>query len=220
MTGGRILTACLLLASCTGPPPCDPPMLEVAIGSGEFDVAALTTGGAEQQRISIAPDRTRLEYSFVRDGVSYTAVYALGEAPPPPALRYVSIRRPPPMATCVELANRGPTIDAIEIRRRGVVIATGGVPRFSSDRCPREDDKAPPSLAGAPDGQGAMLGNNEFAWLVDRPRLALRPGDEIVVTVLDGINEPYQVFAGDEPLVQKLELGTLSGSGTVTVPAR
>ena len=219
-TASRVsLTACLLLASCNEPPPCDVPKLEVATGSGDFHIAELTAG-AQQQRISIAADRTRLEYTFVRDGVSYTAVYALGEMPPPPALRYVSIRRPPPLATCADLASRGPTIDAIEIRRAGVVIATGGVPNFASDRCPRPDDKGPPSLAGPPDGQGVALAGNELAWPLSGDRMTLRPGDEVTVTVLDGSNEPYQVFAGPQPLVQQLQLGTLTGSGTVTVPAR
>ena len=213
------LMACLLLAGCGGPPPCNVPKVEVATGSGEFHVAELTAG-AQQQRIAISADRTRFEYTFVRDGVSYTAVYALGEAPPPPALRWVSIRRPPPLATCADLGNRGPTIDAIEIRRGGVVVATGNVPRFASDRWPRVDDKGPPSLAGPPDGQGVALAGNELAWLLTGDRMTLRPGDEVVVTVLDGSNEPYQVFAGPEPLVQQLQLGTLTGSGTVTVPAR
>ena len=179
-----------------------------------------STAGAQQQRIAISADRSRFEYTFVRDGASYTAVYALGEAAPPPALRWVSIRRPPPLATCADLGNRGPTIDSIEIRRGGVVVATGNVPRFASDRCPRVDDKGPPSLAGPPDGQGVALAGNELAWLLTGDRMTLRPGDEVVVTVLDGSSEPFQVFAGPEPLVQQLQLGTLTGSGSVTVPAR
>jgi len=109
-------------------------------------------------------------------------------------------------------------IDAIEIRRAGRLIAVGGVPRFASDRCPRPDDKGPPSLAGPSDGQGVALAGNELAWPLDGKRMALRPGDEVVVSVLDASSEPFQVFAGPEPLVQQVQLGTLTGSGTVTVP--
>ena len=74
---------------------------------------------------------------------SYTAVHALDEAPPPPpAVRYVSIRRPPPLAACANLDARGPAIDAIEVRRRGVVISTGVAP---SSRRPGAPPACPPT---------------------------------------------------------------------------
>jgi hypothetical protein len=136
-------------------------------------------------------------------------------------IRYVSIRRPPPLATCAALEARGPSIDAIEVRRRGVVIGTGVAPFISSARCSTGmlTDRVSPNLGGAPDGVGVALGGNEYGWSLGE-HVALRAGDEIVVTVLDGANEPFQVFAGAEPVARQIELGTLTSSGTVTVPAR
>ena len=222
MTAWRVLAACLLLAGCSNERfgTCDDVVYEVATGGGDVTSGGLTSG-AQQQHVTISPDRSRMEYTFVRDGVSYTAVYALNEAPPPPAIRYVSIRRPPPLAACTALEARGPSIDAIEVRRRGVVISTGVGPFISSARCTTGmlTDKASPNLGGGPDGVGVALGGNEYGWSLGE-HVALRAGDEIVVTVLDGANEQFQVFAGSEPVTQQMELGTLTGSGSVTVPAR
>ena len=143
------------------------------------------------------------------------------ETPPPYAIRYVSIRRPPPLAACTNIAARGPSIDAIEVRRRGVVISTGVAPFLSATQCMTgvPTDKASPSLGGAPDGVGVALGGNEYAWALGE-HVSLQAGDEIVVTVVGGTNEPFQVFSGADQLVHPMELGTLAGTGTVTVPAR
>ena len=119
MTSARVLAVCLLVAGCRddGPPgSCGGVSYEVATGGGDVTSGELTSG-AQQQHVTISPDRSRMEYVFVRDGVSYTAVYALDEAPPPPAIRYVSVRRPPPLAACTDIAARRPSIDAIEVRR-------------------------------------------------------------------------------------------------------
>ena len=223
MTGFRVLAVCLVIAGCHDDNQrgsCIGPVHEVATGGGDVTSGELTAG-AQQQHVTISPDRSRMEYVFVRDGVTYTAVYALDEAPPPPAIRYVSIRRPPPLAACTDIAARGPSIDAIEVRRRGVLISTGVAPFLSATQCMMgvPTDKASPSLGGAPDGVGVALGGNEYAWTLGE-HVALRAGDEIVVTVLDGAHEPFQVFAGADQLAHPMELGTLSGTGTVIVPAR
>lgn len=156
-----------------------------------------------------------------RSGATQPAEPNVAAAPrQPPALRYVSVRRPPPLATCAQLADRGPAIDAIQIRRHAAVISTGARPYLSSARCTLDGliDDASPSLAGEPDGVGTTLGGNEYAWVLDGPDTELRAGDEIVVTVLDRANEPYQVFAGSDPVNHELALGTLTGSGIVIIP--
>jgi hypothetical protein len=136
-------------------------------------------------------------------------------------LRFVSIRRPPPLAACAQLEARGPIIDAIQIRRGGVVISEGVGPYLSSARCTADGltGRAPSCLGGPPDGVGVRLGGNELGWSVAEGE-ALREGDEVVVTVIGGMNEPYQVFAGADRIDHRHELGTLTGSATVPVPAR
>lgn len=132
--------------------------------------------------------------------------------------RFVSIRRPPPLAACAQLDGRGPIIDAIQIRRGGVVISEGVSPYLSSARCTTDGltSRAPPCLGGPPDGVGVGLGGNELGWSLAEGE-ALREGDEVVVTVVGGANEPYQVFAGADRIDHRLELGTLAGSGSVVV---
>src|SRR5688572_19742373 len=132
---------------------------------------------------------------------------AVSVAAEPAPLRFVSIRRPPPLATCAELADRGPSIDAIQIRRAGVVISAGVAPYISSARCTADGlvSNASSTLAGTPDGVGVALAGNEYAWSLS-DRLALRPGDEVVVTLLAPTGEPFQVFAGSDPLNHELPL--------------
>jgi hypothetical protein len=137
----------------------------------------------------------------------------------PRPLRYVSVRRPPPLAACAELTDRAPAIDAIQIRRDGALISGGVDPYVSSARCTADGvtATASPALAGAPDSVAVALGGHEYAWTL-AAGVTLRSGDEIVVTVLDGTNEPFQVFAGSDPINHELQLGTLTGTGSVRVP--
>lgn len=218
MTGrlAAILAVVLLGGGCDERPPCKLSPLAEATGSADVQSGELTPG-AQAQRVTISADRTRFEYTFTRDGRTFTAVYALGQTPPPPALRHVAVRRPASSATCTALSPRGPTVDAVEVRRRGAVIGPVGADAARSD-CRPADEKAPATINGPPDGQGALLGSDVFRWALPE-RVALREGDEVAVTVLASVyNEPYEVVALSFEGVELL-LGTAAGSTRVTVPA-
>ena len=96
------------------------------------------------------------------------------------------------------------------------MISEGVAPYLSSARCTTDGltGKASPCLGGPPDGVGVGLGGNELGWSLAEGE-ALREGDEVVVTVVGGANEPYQVFAGADRIDHRHELGTLVGSGSV-----
>jgi hypothetical protein len=203
-------------AACGGPPPCDTPRVYPATGSGVVISGQLATG-AQDQRVVISPDRRFLEYTFTRNGTTTTARYALSEVSPEPALYFVTIRRPSNQADCAALAGRGPVIDAIEVNRGGSVISDARA-GFSAASCGQPlNDKGPVELDGPPDGIGLALGGNEVEWTV-APRITLVSGDEITVTVLDDSGEPFEVYASHSLTSYGVKLGTLTGTGSVTMP--
>jgi hypothetical protein len=203
-------------AACGGPPPCDTPRVYPATGSGVVISGQLATG-AQDQRVVISPDRRFLEYTFTRNGTTTTARYALSDVSPEPALYFVTIRRPSNQADCAALAGRGPVIDAIEMNRGGSVISDARA-GFSAASCGQPlNDKGPVELDGPPDGIGLALGGNEVEWTV-APRITLVSGDEITVTVLDDSGEPFEVYASHSLTSYGVKLGTLTGTGSVTMP--
>jgi hypothetical protein len=79
--------------------------------------------------------------------------------------------------------------------------------------------KGPAALNGSPDGQGVSLSTNVLSWSLPWGN-ALIPGDEISITVLGTSADPYVVhaIADADEIYPLIELGKLTGSGTVTVP--
>jgi hypothetical protein len=214
--------ACLItvvaLTGCTdGPRPCgETPKIYPATGSGAAVSGALVPG-AQDQTITVSADRRSLVYTFTRDGAHMTARYALTEAPVPRALYFVAIVRPPPAIACTALTGRGPVIDAVEVRRGGAVISDARS-FFASGRCGESlTSKASEALDGPPDGNGLALGGSDLGWAVG-PRIALVSGDEVTVTVLDASAEPFEVYATGQQTSYDMKLGTLTGTGTLTVP--
>jgi len=69
----------------------------------------------------------------------------------------------------------------------------------------------------AADGLGVALGDSELGWVVGT-RIALVSGDEVVVTVVDDADEPFEVYASYQQTSYDVKLGTLTGSGSVRVP--
>jgi hypothetical protein len=215
------LLASIALAACTDEPlrSCsNTPRLFPATGSGPVASGILATG-AQDQRIVVSSDRQFLEYTFTRDGKTITARYALSETPPTLALKFVLVKRPPPLATCAALDQRGPVIDAVEVRRGGTLVSVGTSAYYTSARCETQEvsAKAPTLLDGAADGVGAPLSDNDLGWAMAQ-RFELLSGDEVTVTVLDGSGGPFEVYAGREQTSFDLKLGTLTGTGTFTVP--
>jgi hypothetical protein len=203
-------------AACGGPPPCNTPTVYPATGSGVVMSGELATG-ADDQRVVISSDRRFLEYTFTRNGATTTARYALSEMSPDPALYFVTMRRPSTQADCAALAGRGPVIDAIEVNRGGTVISDARA-GFSPASCGQTlDDKGPAELNGPPDGIGLALAGNELEWTV-APRITLVSGDEVTVTVLDDSGEPFEVYASHSVTSYDVKLGTLTGTGSVTMP--
>jgi hypothetical protein len=218
MTIRRFALGMVAVASCTtDPPPCgEIPKLFPATGSGVTVTGALLPD-AQAQSIVVSPDRRFLEYTFTRNGTVTTARYALSETPPTRALYFVTVRRPLPLAECAALVGRGPVIDSVEVKRGGAVISNARS-YFSSARCGQVlTNKAASELNGSPDGVGVALGDSELGWVVGT-RIALLSGDEVVVTVLDGAGEPFEVYASHEEPSYDLKLGTLTGTGSVRVP--
>jgi hypothetical protein len=210
-----------MLPACDdGLPPCGTVQeIRPATGAGAVENGALSTGATDQS-VAISADRQRLEYTFTLDGKRYTAVYALSETQAPPAHRAVSIRRATASLDCATLKNLGPVVDGIEIRRHGRMLANGGSTLFpgpcSGTMSP---GKGPAALNGSPDGQGVSLSTNVFSWSLPWGN-ALIPGDEISITVLGTSADPYVVhaIADADEIYPLIELGKLTGSGTVTVP--
>jgi len=217
MTLRRYAVALVAFTCCASdPPPCDSPQLFPATGSGVTATGALLPD-AQAQRIVVSPDRRFLEYTFMRNGNVTTARYALSETPPTPAPHFVTVRRPLPQAACSALVGRGPVIDSVEVRRGGMVVGSGRS-YFSSARCGQGlTDKAASELNGSPDGLGVALGDSELGWVVGT-RIALVSGDEVVVTVVDDADEPFEVYASYQQTSYDVKLGTLTGSGSVRVP--
>jgi hypothetical protein len=173
---------------------------------------------AGEQTLTIPQAHDYVEYSFKRDGISYTARYALSKDLPPSVLPFVFVQRPQPISACAALDGHGPVVDAIEVRRGGSLISTGADSYASSSACPGKGLPKPSPLDGPPDGQGAALGNAEyFGWRL-AGKVTLVSGDEVTVTVLDSEAKPFEVFAGSLQWQGTLKLGTLSGSGTLRVP--
>ena len=77
--------------------------------------------------------------------------------------------------------------------------------------------KAPEELNGPPDGLGLALAGDALGWAVGE-RLVLVSGDTVTVTVLDGAGESFDVYAAWQQTSFDVKLGTLAGTGTVTVP--
>jgi hypothetical protein len=219
MIGRVSLLAVLTLAGCnSAPPPCpEPEKVYPATGAG----AVLRGSGelvsrAEDQRIAISADRQFLEYTFTRDGTTFTARYALSETRPARARKYVLVRRSNGPAPCGGTA-LGPVIDSIEVKRGGAVISTGRS-FFASNRCGEGlTNKASPQLNGPPDGQGTALAGSDLGWALD-DRTTLVSGDQVVVTVLDASREAFDVYAGGDQASFDVKLGTLTATGTVVVP--
>jgi hypothetical protein len=146
-----------------------------------------------------------------------TARYALAEGPPAHPLYFVTIRRTPPHGDCAALAGHGPVIDAIEVKRGGVVVASPTA-FYSSAACGGElTAKAPAALNGPPDGVGLALAGNELGWALGGRR-TLVSGDTVTVTVLDAAGESFDVYGPWQQTSHDVKLGTLTGTGTVTVP--
>lgn len=218
MTIRRFALALVAVASCTtDPPPCgEVPKLFPATGSG-VTVSGALLPDAQAQSILVSPDRRFLEYTFTRNGTVTTARYALSETPPIRALYFVTVRRPLPLAECATLVGRGPVIDSVEVKRGGELISSARS-YFSSARCGQGlTNKAASELNGSSDGLGVALGDSELGWVVGT-RLVLLSGDEVVVTVLDGAGEPFEVYASHEQTGYDLKLGTLTGTGSFRVP--
>jgi hypothetical protein len=225
----RALARVILAAAALGALPacdvepggmCGTTDLRPATGTGALQGASLAPGASEQ-KVTISPDRKRLEYTFTKGGKTYTAVYALSETEAPRALRHVSIRRPAGALDCAALEQKGPVFDGIEIRRGGRLLGGGERPQRLPVPCSStmQPEDGPDVLGGPPDGEGASLGRFGFGWTVPQG-LALLPGDEIYFTVLDGAAEPYGVYldADADYRFRGVELGTLTGSGTLRVP--
>jgi hypothetical protein len=174
---------------------------------------------ASEEQLTISSDRTFAEYRFVRDGRTYTARYALSPNPPPVVLPFVFVQRPRPLPACDTLAGRGPIIDAIQLRRNGAVVSSGEQAYLSLARCPGQGltNKAADELNGPPDGIGAALADAEYGWRWDE-KATLQSGDDIIVTVLDSSDQPFEVWAGSDETQPTISVGTLSGSGSVHVP--
>jgi hypothetical protein len=210
-----------MLSACDdGLPQCgNVEKIQLATGTGAVENGALATGATDQS-VAISADRQRLEYTFTLDGKRYTAVYALSETQPPPMLRAVSIRRATASLDCATLKNLGPVVDGIEIHRHGRRLANV-VSTLIPGPCSgmMSPEKGPAALNGPPDGQGVSLSSNSFSWSLPWGN-ALLPGDEISITVLGTSTDPYVVhaIADADDTVPGVELGTLTGSGTVTVP--
>jgi hypothetical protein len=220
MRRAACLIAALALAACTDERwwRCDQttPKIYPATGNGAAVSGALTPG-AQDQRITVSADRRSLVYTFTRDGAHMTARYALTEASRPRALYFVVIGRPPPAIACADLAGRGPVIDSVEVRRGGAVISDARS-FFASGRCGESlTAKASEAFNGAPDGSGLALGGADLGWAVGT-RIALVSGDEVTVTVLDASGEPFEVYATGQQTSYDVKLGTLTGTGTLTVP--
>jgi len=127
------------------------------------------------------------------------------------------VRRPPPLGACSALVGRGPAIDSVEVKRGGAVIGSGRA-FFSSARCGHDlTAKAGGELDGPPDGLATALGDSELGWTVGT-RLALVSGDEVVVTVVDGAGEPFEVYASHQQTSYDVKLGTLTATGSLAVP--
>jgi hypothetical protein len=215
LVGLYALSGCSEHGSCPNLPDCLPATGTAALRSGALIRIA------EEQSITISPARDYLDYRFKLDGVSYVARYALSEEPPPIAYTYVFVRRSAPVPACGTMAGQGPIIDAIEVRRAGRTVAYGKVLDPSS-RCAGQSpvDKAvTATLGGAPDGVGAPLGDADYGWQLTN-KVTLRSRDEVVVTVLDTLGAAFDVLVGTDSYIEnaKVSLGTLQGTGTLTMP--
>jgi hypothetical protein len=191
----------------------------VPVGTGGVSSGALVSNTAGQE-ITITPDVMTLDYTFVVDGVIYTARYTLGTAPPPVLYRNVIVRRVQDLDDCASPAAASPVIDAIEVLRGGVAVASGGQADWTVARCPgfKLAGKAPAALSGAPDGDGVALGGGDLAWPLSGGGEALEHGDQVRVTVLDGDTTDYEVWAGASIFDLGIKLGVLRGTGVVLFP--
>jgi len=203
-------TACDVDRACG-----DAPKLYPATGGGAVVSGALAPGALDQ-RIVVSPDRKFIEYTFSRNGATVTARYALAETPREPSSHFVTIRRTPPHGDCAAQAGRGPVIDSVEVRRGGVLVSDAR--SFYASNCGQTlTAKAPEELNGPPDGVGLALAGDELGWAMGE-RLVLESGDTVTVTVLDGAGESFDVYGAGQQTSFDIKLGTLTGTGTITVP--
>jgi hypothetical protein len=192
-------------------------LVQVPIGRGAVLSGSLGAGTDEQ--IAISNDRQALEYRFSSGGTRYIARYELSTQPAAARFPDVVIRRSGPRANCAILSGRGPVIDAVEVWRGGARVATGDSAEWQLATCPRStvDQKGVP-VTGTPDGVGVALGDADALFVHLSDPTSLEPGDEVRVTVLDQGADPYEVLMGGKFFVREGPLGTLRGSGSVTVP--
>jgi hypothetical protein len=210
------------IASALSPAACndhscgDVPKFYPATGSGAVMTGELAPGALDQ-RIVVSSDRTFLEYTFTRNGTTTTARYALSETPRTVPWYFVTIRRTPPHGDCAAQAGRGPVVDSVEVSRGGVVISDARAFYAAANCGQMITAKAPVELNGPPDGLGLALAGDPFGWAVGE-RLVLESGDAVTVTVLDGAGEAFDVYAARQQVSFDMKLGTLTGTGTLTVP--
>ena len=209
-----VVVASLAGAACGGPPPCNTPRVYPATGSGV--VISGEVHGALDQRVVISPDRRFLDTRSRATERRQRRATRCRDVAGTRAL-FRDHRRPSTQADCAALAGRGPVIDAIEVSRGGTVISDARA-GFSAASCGQPlNDKGPVGLNGPPDGIGLALAGNELEWTV-APRITLVSGDEVTVTVLDDSGEPFEVYASHSVTSYDVKLGTLTGSGSVTMP--
>jgi hypothetical protein len=210
------LAAAISPVACEDRVSCDVPKVYPATGSG-MAVSGELAAGALDQKVVVSPDRKFLDYTFTRNGTTMTARYALSETPHPPSRYFVTIRRTPPHGDCAAQAGRGPVIDAVEVRRGGAVISDARS-FYASASCGQVlTNKAPGALNGPPDGVGLALAGDALGWALGE-RVVLESGDTVTVTVLDDAGESFDVYATGSQTGFDVKLGTLTGTGTVTVP--
>ena len=222
MKAAVALTA-LTLSACDPPalPPCGPvPEVEPASGVGTSGAATSLVPGAEQLRIEISSDRTKLEYRFNKDGATYVARYDLSRQPPPPAIRFVTLRRQAPTPSCAEQLGRGPVIDALEVRRAGLLVAHGEAFNYGFGSCPDKRTtgrKVPVEWSGSADGKAFALGDGTITWRLSA-KATLQPGDVIELKTLGDSVDALDILGSQYRDLPGTVLGTLLGGGTVAVP--
>jgi hypothetical protein len=196
-----VTLAALLALVCGCPIPfytCpDPVLLEVGAGRHSLSGPGLS-GEVEPLGADIDPGRQSVTLRFRSQGAVYEARYKLAPISERVLFLEVSLvgKTPTAKQQCEAGQAAGPVVDAVALRRDGKTVAWGHAARWSQDRGqpPRACGAVfeAPRAQGTPDGVGVALGDYDMR-LTFEPNAGVRPGDELEITVLGGLEQPYDV---------------------------